>query len=174
MAWNAESGHFWTMSEDEKTRKPKPARARPTPASDDPGLRGQRRRPDGPDKRGRGRKRKRKSGKPKSAPTPVREAMDEPALEPTPLSELPARSFRADDDSEWLVRVTGRATVGHPPGTGAVVTHLSFSRRDSPDVVARETLVPCESLEDLTESELVRMLSRADEPAGSVGNEGRE
>jgi len=98
--------------------------------------------------------------------------MDEPALEPTPLSEFPERAFETPEGEGWLARVTGRSAIGHAPSGGAVMMHLSFSKRDAPDTVARETLVPCESLDDLSESELVRLLGEAAAPPESTADDG--
>jgi len=171
MALNQESGHFSTMCDDEKPSKPRPARGGPTPASENPGLRGQKRRPDGP-RQGRGRKRGRDRGRSDraSAPTPVREAMDEPALEPTPLPDFPGRTFVTESGEEWSVRRTGLAQIGHGRGSPGVMMHLSFSRADDPEKVLGEALTPSTALDSLTEAELARLLATATAEGRETGS----
>ena len=132
------------------------------PASQAPGLRGQRERPDGP--RGKGSSRRSGGGRgsrPDGKGTALgREEPQRTQLVPTPLAELPHRSFE-HDGCEWIVRLRGQASTGSAIDPGAPVMHLFFYKAADPDVACGETLVAGRSLEGLPELRLPELLAGA-------------
>ena len=138
------------------------------PASQAPGLRGQRERPKGP--RGKGSSRRSKGGRGSrpdgSGMAPGREEPQKPQLVPTPLAELPHRSFE-HDGCEWIVRLCGQTSTGSAIDPGAPVMHLFFYKAADPDVACGDTLVAGRSLEGLPELRLPELLAGA-RPAPSA------
>jgi len=132
------------------------------PASQAPGLRGQRERPEGP--RGKGPSRRRERGRGSrpdgSGMAPGREEPQRPQLAPTPLEELPHRNFE-HDGCEWIVRLCGQASTGSAIEPGAPVMHLFFYKAADPDVACGDTLVAGRSLEGLPELRLLELLAGA-------------
>ena len=129
------------------------------PMSQAPGLRGQRERPAGP--RGKGPSRRRKGGR-RNRPhgggvASVREEPQRPQLTPTPLAELPRRSFE-HDGCEWIVRLFGETSTGSPMDPGAPLMHLCFYKAADPSVVCGDALVEGKSLGELPESRLPELL----------------
>ena len=132
------------------------------PASQAPGLRGQRERPDGP--RGKGSSRRSGGGR-GSRPdgnrtVSGREEPQRTQLIPTPLAELPHRSFE-HDGCEWIVRLCGQTSTGLVIDPGAPVMHLFFYKAAEPDVACGDTLVTGRSLEELPEFQLPELLAGA-------------
>jgi len=132
------------------------------PGSQAPGLRGQRERPEGP--RGKGPSRRSEGGQ-GSRPAgnemaSGREEPPRPQLVPTPLAELPHRSFE-HDGCEWIVRLCGQASTGLATDPGAPVMHLFFYRAADPDVACGDALVVGRSLEGLPELRLPELLAGA-------------
>lgn len=130
------------------------------PASRAPGLRGQRERPEGP--RGKGPSRRREGGR-GSPPdgngvASGREEPRRPQLVPTPLAELPHRTFE-HDGCEWIVRLCGQTSTGSASDPGAPVMHLFFYTAADPFVACGDTLVAGRSLEGLPELRLPELLA---------------
>ena len=138
------------------------------PASQAPGLRGQRERPKGP--RGKGSSRRSEGGRGSrpdgSGMAPGREEPQKPQLVPTPFAELPHRSFE-HDGCEWIVRLCGQTSTGSAIDPGAPVMHLFFYKAADPDVACGDTLVAGRSLEGLPELRLPELLAGA-RPAPSA------
>jgi len=132
------------------------------PASQAPGLRGQRERPEGP--RGKGPSRRsedgRGSGPDGNGMAPGDAQPQRPQLVPTPLAELPHRSFE-HDGCEWIVRLCGQASTGSATEPGASVMHLFFYKAADPNVACGDTLVAGRSLEGLPEIRLPEILAGA-------------
>jgi len=129
------------------------------PASQAPGLRGQRERPKGPV--GKGASRKRHGGRRRR---PNRKGAgpggDKPQrlpLKPTPLKDLPFRSFE-HDGCEWIVRVCGQTSTGSAMDPGAPLMHLIFYTAADSFVACGDVLVPGSSLEGLPERRLCELL----------------
>ena len=129
------------------------------PTSQAPGLRGQRGRPEGP--RGKGPSRRRESGR-RSRPNRVASGGKEPhrpQLAPTPLAELPHRTFE-HDGGEWIVRLCGQTSTGSATDPGAPVMHLFFYTAADPSVACGDALVAGRSLEGLPELRLSELLAK--------------
>ncbi len=122
-----------------------------------PGLRGQKPRPTRV-RTGGGRE----SGGPADRPTPVREAMEAPALEDVLAdpSELPSRSLEVDGEV-WIARETGATRAGHPDDRGAPLLQVVFYREEDAAVPVSEALVVGSSLEAIEEDRLRESLDRA-------------
>ncbi len=132
------------------------------PTSKAPGLRGQRERPAGP--RGKGPSRRRKAGRnnrpDRNRVTSGREEPQRPQLKPTPLTELPHRSFEYDG-CEWIVRLCGQTSTGLAIDSGAPMMHLSFYTAADPSVACGDILTAGRSLEELPELLLSELLAKA-------------
>ena len=129
------------------------------PTSQAPGLRGQRERPKGP--RGKGASHKREGGRrrrpDRKGAGPGGEKPQRPPLEPTPLEDLPFRSF-GHDGCEWIVRLCGQTSTGSTMDPGAPLMHLVFYTAADPFVACGDVLVPGSSLEGLLELRLRELL----------------
>ena len=130
------------------------------PSSQPPGLRGQRERPRGP--RGKGPSSAREGGR-RSRPegkgiSTGLEAPHRPQLAPTPLAELPHRSFE-HEGCEWIVRLCGQTSTGAAIDPGAPVMHLFFYTAADPAVARGDALVAGRSLEGLPELRLCELLA---------------
>lgn len=127
-----------------------------------PGLRGQKPRPrkapgarprpepgsgTGPGERGSG-------GGP---PTPVREAMDAPALDEVLAdpAELPSRALEVEGE-RWIAREGGRTRTGQRGDAGVPLLHVLFYRDEAPERAVREALVVGRALERMDEAQLAR------------------
>ncbi len=145
---------------------PRPARrsdgAGNLPTSQAPGLRGQRERPEGP--RGKGSSRKREGGgrrRPdRKGAESGREEPQRSQLEPTPLENLPYRSFE-HAGCEWIVRLLGQTSTGSAMDPGAPLMHLVFYTAADPSVPCGDALVPGRSLEGLPQVHLPDLLAKA-------------
>ncbi len=145
---------------------PRPARksdgAGSVPMAQAPGLRGQRERPEGP--RGKGSSRKREGGgrrRPdRKGAESGREAPQRSQLEPTPLENLPYRSFE-HDGCEWIVRLCGQTSTGSAMDTGVPLMHLVFYAAADTSVACGDELVPGRSLEGLSQLQLSDLLAKA-------------
>ena len=145
---------------------PRPARGSDgtgnVPTSQAPGLRGQRERPEGP--RGKGSSRKPKGGgrrRPdRTGAESGREQPPRSRLEPTPLENLPSRSFE-HAGCEWIVRLCGQTSTGSAMDPGAPLMHLVFYTAADPSVACGEALVPGTSLEGLPQRQLPDLLAQA-------------
>ncbi len=132
-----------------------------------PGLRGQRERPRGSrakepsHKRGEGQRRLPDRKRAESD----REERQRPQLEPTPLEDLPHRSFE-HDGREWIVRLCGRTSTGSAPDPGAPLLHLVFYSAADPSVACGGALVPGKSLEGLPELQLPELLAKVGSDGG--------
>ena len=144
---------------------PRPARKSDAPDSEPtsqaPGLRGQRERPEG--RRGKGPSRRREGGR-RSRPdgngvAAGREKTQRPQLVPTPLAELPHRSFE-HDGCEWIARLCGQTSTGSAIDPGAPVMHLFFYTAADPSVACGDALVAGRSLEGLPELRLSEILAK--------------
>ena len=145
---------------------PRPARKSDgtgnVPTSQAPGLRGQRERPEGP--RGKGSSRRRGGG---GRHRPDRRGAEsgrgEPQrsrLEPTPLKNLPHRSFE-HAGCEWIVRLCGQTSTGSAMDPGGALMHLVFYKAADPSVACGDALVPGRSLEGLPLLQLPDLLAEA-------------
>jgi hypothetical protein len=132
------------------------------PTSQAPGLRGQRERPEGPRGKGpsRGRDRGRRDRPDRAAYASGGEETQRSQLEPTPLAELPHRSFE-HDGCEWIVRLCGQTSTGSAIDPGAPVMHLFFYAAAEPSVACGDALVAGTSLEGLPELRLPELLVNA-------------
>jgi hypothetical protein len=132
------------------------------PASQAPGLRGQRERPEGP--LGKGLSRKREGGgrrlPARKGAESGREERRRPQLEPTPLEDLPYRTFE-HAGCEWIVRLCGQTSTGSAMDPGAPLMHLVFYKTTDPSTACGEALVPGSSLEGLPELRLPDLLGKA-------------
>ena len=145
---------------------PRPARKSDgvgtVPTSQAPGLRGQRERPEGPRGKGsshkqdgRGRRRPDRKHAESGGEEPRRSQ-----LEPTPLEDLPCRSFE-HEGREWTVRLCGQTSTGSGMDPGASLLHLVFYAADEPPVACGDAMVPGKSLEDLSGLHLSDLLAKA-------------
>ena len=130
------------------------------PASQAPGLRGQRERPKGPPGKRASHKR---YGGPRGRPERKDagsggEKPQRPPLEPTPLEDVPFRSFE-NDGCEWIVRVGGQTSTGSARDPGAPLMHLIFYTAADPSAACGDVLVPGSSLEGLPELRLRELLT---------------
>jgi hypothetical protein len=82
------------------------------------------------------------------------------SLSPTPIQSLPFRKFDGDG-SEWIVRLSGRASVGSRGDTGAQLLHLTFFRAEDPSVAARQSVAVGKTIEDFPEDRLRELLGSA-------------
>ena len=145
---------------------PRPARksdgAVNLPTSRAPGLRGQRERPEGP--RGKGSSRKREGGgrrRPdREGAKSGREETQRPQLRPTPLENLPYRSFE-HAGCEWIVRLCGQTSTGSAMDPGMSLMHLVFYMAADPSVACGDVLVPGRSLEGIPPLQLPDLLVKA-------------
>ena len=132
------------------------------PTSQAPGARGQRERPEGP--RGKGASRKsegvRRSGPDRKGAGSGREELQRPSLEPTPLEDLPFRSFE-HDACEWIVRLCGQSSTGSATDPGAPLMHLVFYSAADPFVACGDLLETGRSLDGLPELRLPELLTKA-------------
>ena len=60
-------------------------------------------------------------------------------LKPTPLEDLPFRSFE-HDGSEWIVRLCGQSSTGSAMDPGAPLMHLVFYSAADPFVACGDLL----------------------------------
>ena len=132
------------------------------PTSQAPGLRGQRERPEGPrakdssrKRRGGGRRRPDRMGAESGREKPQRSR-----LEPTPLENLPYRSFE-HAGCEWIVRLCGQTSTGSAMDPGAPLMHLVFYTAADTSVACGEGLGPGRSLEGLPPRQLPDLLAQA-------------
>jgi hypothetical protein len=142
---------------------PVPGRAKDgASASGAPGMRGQRERPRGPRGRGRNAPRQdnRRSRNNRRGSAAGSEEPRRARLAPTPLEDLPHRTFE-HDGSEWIVRLCGQTSTGSTVDPGAGLMHLSFYSATDPSVVCGDLLVPGKSLEELSEIQLPELLAFA-------------
>ena len=145
---------------------PRPARrsdgAGNVPTSRAPGLRGQRERPTSP--RGKGSSRKWEGGgrrRPdRKGAESSREEPQRSQLGPTPLENLPYRSFE-HAGCEWIVRLCGQTSTGSAMDPGAPLMHLVFYTAAHPSVACGDALVPGRSLEGLSQLQLPDLLAKA-------------
>ena len=86
--------------------------------------------------------------------------MKRQSLSPTPISSLPFRKFDSDG-CEWIVRLSGRASVGSRGDAGAQLLHLTFFRAADPSVAARQSVTVGKTIEDLPEDRLRELLGSA-------------
>ena len=130
------------------------------PTSQAPGLRGQRERPKGP--RGKGASHKSGSSRrrrpDRKSARPSQERPQRPPLEPTPVEDLPSRSFE-HEGCEWIVRLCGQTSTGSATDPGAPLIHLVFYAAADPLVAYGEVFVPANSLEGLSELRLRELLA---------------
>ena len=145
---------------------PRPARkseaAGNVAASQAPGLRGQRERPEGPrgksssgNRAGGGGRRPDRKGAESDREEPKRTP-----LEPTPLEKLPYLSFE-HAGCEWIVRLCGQTSAGSARDPGAPLMHLGFYTAADPSVAYGYILVPGSSLKGLSELQLPDLLAKA-------------
>ena len=145
---------------------PRPARksdgAGNLPTSGAPGLRGQRERPEGP--RGKGSSRKREGGgrrRPdRKGAESGRGETQRSRLRPTPLENLPYRSFE-HAGCEWIVRLHGQTSTGSAMDPGVPLMQLFFYTAADPSVACGDALVPGRSLEGLSQLQLPDLLAKA-------------
>ena len=149
---------------------PRPAGGSDTPAevppAHAPGPRGQRERPEGP--RGKGSSRRSEGGRGRrpdrkraaSGRASGREEPRRPSLAPTPLEDLPFRSFE-HDGCEWIVRLCGQASTGSAMDPGAPLMHLVFYSGADPLVPCGDVLETGRSLDGLPELRLPELLTQA-------------
>jgi len=135
-----------------------------------PGPRGQRERPEEP--RGKGASPKSEGGRRHrpdqkgagsgraSGRASGREELQRPPLEPTPLEDLPFRSFE-HDGCEWIVRLCGQSSTGSPTDPGAPLMHLVFYSAADPFVACGDLLETGRSLDGLPELRLPELLTKA-------------
>ena len=146
--------------------RPRPTRksdgAGSVPTSQAPGLRGQRERPEGP--RGKGSSRKREGGgrrRPdRKGDQSGRGKPQRSQLEPTPLENLPYRSFE-HAGRQWIVRLCGQTSTGSAMDPGVPLMHLVFYAAADPSVACGDALVPGRSLEGLSQLQLPDLLAKA-------------
>ena len=79
---------------------------------------------------------------------------------PTPLEDLPFRSFE-HDGSEWIVRLCGQASTGSAMDPGAPLMHLVFYSGADPLVACGDVLETGRSLDGLPELRLPELLIKA-------------
>ena len=89
-----------------------------------------------------------------------REEPQRSQLRPTPLENLPYRSFE-HDGCEWIVRLCGQASTGSAMDSGVPLMHLVFYAAADPSVACGDELVPGRSLEGLSELQLSDLLAKA-------------
>ena len=132
------------------------------PTSQAPGLRGQRERPEGPRAKGSSRKR-RGGGRRQPDRMGAESGREDPPrsyMEPTPLENLPYRSFE-HAGCEWIVRLCGQTSTGSVMDPGAPLMHLVFYTAADTSVACGEVLVPGRSLEGLPQLQLPDLLAQA-------------
>ncbi len=131
------------------------------PAPKAPGLRGQRERPEGPRRKGASRKRERgrRRGPDRKGAASSRGERPRPALERTPLENLPFRSFE-HEGCEWIVRLCGQTSTGSAADPGAPLMHLVFYPAADPFVACGDVLETGRSLDGLPELRLSELLSK--------------
>ena len=88
------------------------------------------------------------------------ESVKRQSLAPTPIESLPSRKFDGDG-CEWIVRLSGRASVGSRGDTGAQLLHLTFFRAEDPSVAARQAVAVGKTIEDFPEDRLRELLGSA-------------
>lgn len=86
-----------------------------------------------------------------------REEHRRPPLQPTPLEDLPARSFE-HDGCEWIVRLCGQTSTGSAMDPGAPLMHLVFYRATDPLTACGDLLETGRSLDGLSEFRLSELL----------------
>ena len=169
------------MDEDERkkdvagSRKPIPIREvvgepgpRPAGNSNTPGdapaprAPGRRERPAGPSGKGASRRggggRKRRPDRKEAASG--REQPKRPPLQPTPLEDLPFRSFE-HEGCGWIVRLCGQASTGSATDPGAPLMHLVFYAASDPFVACGDLLETGTSLDGLPALRLPELLAKA-------------
>lgn len=130
------------------------------PTSQAPGLRGQRKRPEGPHRRGSSRKKERGQWRrpDRGGTSSGREEPKRSALEPTPLEDFPSRRFE-HDGCEWIVRLCGQTSTGSVADPGAPLMHVVFYKAADPLVACGDVFVVGRSLEGLPELRLSELLA---------------
>ncbi len=130
------------------------------PASQAPGLRGQRERPRGPRAQGASRKSERGPNRrsDRRGLDADREKPQRTPLEATAIEELPTRSFE-HEGLGWFARLCGETVSGSVGDLGAPLMHVGFYAETDPLVSCGEILVPGKSLESLPELRLAELLT---------------
>ena len=110
----------------------------------------------------KGRSRRGGRGRPgsRSKTDAVRESAERSPLHPASIESLPSRKFDCGE-SEWIVRLSGRVSIGSRGDAGTQLLHLTFFRAVDPLVAARESLAPATSLEEIPEELLRELLESA-------------
>jgi hypothetical protein len=95
-------------------------------------------------------------------PTPVRAAMDS-AESVGQTSGAPDRTFLdPGDGQEWVARVVGRSRSGVIPLRIISLMEVGFSRVEEPNLQVRRNLCQGDSLDAMSEEELIGLLRDAD------------
>jgi hypothetical protein len=98
-------------------------------------------------------------------PTPVRDLMGAPEVEPPEPSLTGAERSLEDGENTWVVRSGGRTRSGTAPDSGAPLLLLLFFRVEGDDAPKedpdREAWAVAASLADLSDTQLRLYLSRA-------------
>ena len=89
-----------------------------------------------------------------------RESVKRGSLQPTSMESLPSRKFDGGG-SEWIVRLSGRVSIGSRGNSGAQLLHLTFFQGVNPLVAARQSLAVGKSIEELSEERLRELLASA-------------
>ena len=110
------------------------------------------------------RSRSRKGGSGRSASRAranrLRESVKRGAPKPTSMESLPSRKFDFGG-SEWIVRLSGRVSIGSRGDCGAQLLHLTFFQAVDPLVAARQSLAVGKCIEQLPEERLCELLASA-------------
>ncbi len=87
----------------------------------------------------------------------VRESVERRPLHATPIESLPSRNLESEG-SGWIVRLSGRGSVGFQGDRGAQLLHLTFFKAVDPLVAVRESLALGKSIEDFSDEQLYELL----------------